>query len=95
MIGPWLRGLDYTQRRREMDEARYDYGCRATRQESSCRASLAQAGVDARMPVVIRVILSVNAEQVIMERVVSVGVAVVAGLVNHAVVDIDAWRPEK
>lgn len=45
------------------------------------------------MTVVIAVILRVNSAWLIMRHAVSVSVTVVAGLVGHAVIDIDAWRP--
>lgn len=93
MIGPWPRGREARDRRHERDQACRDYGNCATPDESRSRVSLTQAGIDARMTVVIAVILRVNAAWLIMGQVVPVGVAVVARIMDHAMIDIDPRRP--
>lgn len=77
-----------------MGHACRDYRCLSAPDESG-RASLTQARIHARVPVIVRVILRVNARQIFMGRGVPIGVAVVAGLVDEAVVDIHARRSEK
>ena len=93
MIEPRLRGGDYTRRRGKKDEASRHLGYRSAGYEICGRTPFTFSRIDARMSVVIPVILRVNADQLSRGRCACVRVPFVAGLVHHAVVDVHARRP--